>query len=158
MKPNGHFARRSLVRHCALMLLACAPLLCGGFASGVRAQEARLAAELPIAFRAWDVWRAEDASLRQEARGGLQQGSYTQGQICHGMTPGFGQANPALTGLEATSLGYCQAIFAAPRGLVDANLVRRTGFSPQSGGPRPNDSSNNILVTQYGCLSPMARR
>ena len=141
MRGNGTWLKRQ-----ALVAL---PLLFTFICQSALAREGVRLADLPREFETWAIWRTDDASLSETAKGPLPGLAFHGADFCLGAMLDAGTMQGMAGGQPLHAMAYCATIFAALRGIDQAPR----SFKPVS-ADRPSPSPPT--VTQAMC-SPVIR-
>jgi hypothetical protein len=141
MRVNG----TGITRQALVALL----LLFTFFCQSALAHEGLRLADLPRDFESWAIWRADDSSLSETAKGPLPGQAFHGADFCLGVMLDAGTTQGMAGGQPLHALAYCTTIFAALRGIGQ----EPHGFKPIS-VDRP--SPGLPTLTQTMC-SPVIR-
>jgi len=141
-----HQGRGALARPALLALLWLIPF----FSQSASAREGLRVADLPRDFQSWAIWRADDASLSETAKGPLPGQAFHGADFCFGAMLDAGMGQGIVGGLPLHGMAFCPIIFV---GFRTAGLEARA-IKPVS-GDRP--ITNVPIVSQTMC-SPAIRQ
>ena len=139
--------RRGVARQALAALLLLGPF----FWQSAFAREGLHLVDLPRDFQGWAIWRADDASLSESAKGPLPDQSFQGADFCFGAMLDAGMTQGMAGALPLQTVAFCPTLLAAFRGTGQ----EARAFKPVS-ADRPSPSLPSVSQTM--CLPAIRNR